>query len=253
MKENKIIKPYIGITGFTKNEEVNEILSLVPTSSKQLLMIGVLANWNTVYKNKESNRYPNTENIAKIFPSNPLAINLIHYDTENTKNLHEQLLMLNKLGGKNLHGIQLNLTWPPKDELRIYRSLSPNNIIVLVITSKAFYDADYDPNLLVSKIQEYKGLVDYILLDQSGGYGIPINTELMMECIEVFKAKELNMGIGVAGGLSPTTLNLVEPLIKEFPDLSIDAEDKLRDDNDCLNLNIARDYLCMALQIYDEI
>lgn len=38
-----------------------------------------------------------------------------------------------------------------------------------------------------------------------------------------------DLGIGAAGGLSPTTLHLVGPLLKKFPKLSIDVEGRVRD------------------------
>lgn len=250
-EDQEPIRPYIGITGFMTNEEVIDILNLFPISSKRLLMVGVLASWKTLYENKASNRYPNIDNIAKIFPSHLLALNLIHYNTKNTENLCEQLVLLSRLGGKNLHGFQLNMTWPPTYELYKFRSKYPDHIIVLVITAQALNETN-SPNVLVSKIEDYKGLVDYVLLDQSEGYGIPLDTELMQKCIDVLKLNR-SMGIVVAGGLSSKTLNLVEPLIKNFPDLSIDAEDRLRDDNDLLNLNLARDYVCRALQMFGEV
>lgn len=251
MKENKEYRrPYIGITGFMTNEETMEILNLVPTSSNMSLMVGVLASWKTLYENKESNRYPKLEKITKIFPSHPLAINLIHYNTRNTENLCEQLILLNKIGGPNLHGFQLNMTWPPIDELFKYRSSFPENILVLVVTKQAFQEENI--NVIYSKIEMYKKLVDidYVLLDQSEGRGIPLNTEFMQKCIEVIKTIS-GINIVVAGGLSSSTLELIEPLIKKYPGLSVDAEDKLRDGDDHLILNLAKDYVHNALQIYN--
>ena len=58
------------------------------------------------------------------------------------------------------------------------------------------------------------------------------------------------MGLVVAGGLSPTTLHLVQPLIEEFPDVSIDAEGRLRDHEDHLDLQVAGQYLSKAFKMF---
>ena len=243
-------KPYIGITGFVTKEEVTEILKLIPPSSKRLLMVGVLASWGTMYENKESGRYPSIKNISEIFIKHPLALNLIHYNTRNTDTLCDQLVSLTAYGGKNLQGFQLNFTWPPIDQLKGYRSIYKNNIIVMVITPQAFEDARRSPRLLISRIKDYKGLIDYVLLDRSGGCGISLDTIFMREYLHVLHAKDLGMRFSIAGGLSEDTLYLIEPLVKEFPGLSFDAEDKLRNScDDSLNLDFAKNYIHRALKM----
>lgn len=246
-------KPYIGITGFTRREETEKMLNLVPPSSKRLLMVGILASWKSLYEDKVSGRYPNIKNISKIFIQHPSALNLIHYHTKNTETLCEQLSSLTILGSKNLHGFQLNFTWPPILELIKYRSICQDNIIVMVITPQAFEDVKNSPRLLVSRIEDYKGLIDYVLLDRSEGYGIYLDTKFMKKYLDVLYSKDLGMGIGVAGGLSENTLHLIEPLIADFPDLSFDAEDKLRNSyDDSLNLGLAKNYLCKSLDIFRD-
>lgn len=248
-----MIKPYIGITGFMTREEVETMLNLVPLYSKRLLMVGVLADWSTLYKNKISGRFPNVKNISNIFIKHPLALNLIHYGTRNTDTLCDQLTLLTELGGKNLHGFQLNFAWPDIGQLREYRSIHPDHLIVIVITNQAFEDIAYSPQVLTSRIEDYKGLAEYILLDRSGGYGIYLDTEFMREYLSVLYTKDLDMGIVIAGGLSENTLNLIEPLVEDFPDLSLDAEDKLRNSCDnSLNLISAKNYLCKSLKLFGE-
>lgn len=58
------------------------------------------------------------------------------------------------------------------------------------------------------------------------------------------------MGLGVAGGLSPSTLDLIGPLISDFPDLSIDAESLLRDKDDRIDTVQAGDYIGRARQSF---
>lgn len=251
-KNLKNIKPYIGITGFMKRNEVKAVLDLMPLESKRLLMVGVLANWRT-YKGiqtKQSSRHPKIEDIKRIFLPHPLALNLIHYHTNNMEALHEELIELSILGGYNLHGFQLNNTWPPIEELQRYRAVYPNYVIVLAVTKKAFEETNNSSEQLVSRLKEYDGLVNYVLLDASGGLGVPMNTERILEYLRAIRSSNLGAGLVVAGGLGPNTMHLVQPVVKEFPELSIDAEGKLRDQKDNLDLALTGDYLKKSLEMF---
>ena len=59
-------------------------------------------------------------------------------------------------------------------------------------------------------------------------------------------------GIVVAGGLGPRTLHLIEPIIEEFPDISIDAQGQLRPSHNALDpidWDMAGEYLTKSLQM----
>ncbi|MDI6734376.1 MAG: hypothetical protein QMD50_02710 [Patescibacteria group bacterium] len=58
------------------------------------------------------------------------------------------------------------------------------------------------------------------------------------------------MNFTVAGGLQAKNLDLLKPLIKEFPELSIDAEGKLRDEKDKLDFIAVKKYLEKAKEIF---
>lgn len=249
-------KPYIGITGFMSIKEAIEILRLVPPLADRLIMIGVLASSKTIkgIKNKWPNRYPVVEEITEIFPNHPLALNLIHYNTKEPETLFGQLVKMTMLGGLNLHGLQLNIAWPSPTILKKYRSNYPNMQIVLQIGRRAFEMIGDSPKQLATKVtKEYIGLADYVLLDPSGGYGKPLDTRCVRNYLKALKEKNLEMGLGVAGGLSPATLNLVKPLVKDFPKLSIDAEGRLRSQNDSLDLNVAKEYIHKSLKMFENI
>ncbi len=225
----------------------------MPRQSSRLLMAGVLASSRTLkgLENRWPSRYPDVNSIAAILPSHPLALNLVHYNTEEPESLCQQLLELTSLGGPNLHGYQLNLAWPPVTELSRYRSHFPEMKVVLQISQKSLEMVGYLTQNLVEKLaQEYSGLVDYALLDRSAGYGIPLDPQWTAEHLEVMQEANLGLGLGVAGGLSPSTLDLVEPLINDFPELSIDAESLLRDKDDRLDIGRAKDYIGRALQLF---
>lgn len=252
--KNNIVerKPYIGITGFTDKEETLALTGCMPESPKRLLMVGVLANQLTLQGLWNNKRHPKVEKIKDIFLDHPLTLNIIHYYTLHTDTLYEQLLYLTEFGGPNLHGFQLNFAWPYIDDLRRYKSKYPDKLLVLVITGDAFKRVGYSPQLLIKKVSHYRGIVDYMLLDQSEGFGIPLNTEFMLKYLGGSNIQELDMNLVIAGGLYSETLYLIEPIIKKFPNASIDAEAKLRNKDDTLNLDFSRDYLYKSLKIFEE-
>jgi len=142
------------------------------------------------------------------------------------------------------------MVWPPRNELRKYYLQYPNHLIVLTIDDRALNAVENSPELLISKIEEYNGLIDYILLDRSLGYGVPMDTKFMRRYINILHATEL--GIVIAGGLSPKTLHLVEPLVRDFQGLSIDAQNNIRNMDDSLNLDVACDYIHRSLKIFGD-
>jgi hypothetical protein len=225
----------------------------MPWQSSRLLMAGVLVSSRTLrgLKGRWPNRYPDVTSIAAIFTNHHLALNLVHYNTNEPHSLSQQLVELTGLGGPYFHGYQLNIAWPPVTELSRYRSRFPEMKMVLQINQKSLEMVDYSAQDLVDKLgQEYAGLVDYILLDLSAGYGIPLDPQWAVENLKVLQEANLGMGFGVAGGLSASTLDRIAPLINDFPDLSIDAESLLRDKDDCLDIDQAKDYIGKALRLF---
>lgn len=250
-------RPYIGITGFMSRGEVEEVLksaligvgnSADQNISNRLIMIGVLASLKTLkgIPNKWPNRYPKPNQLSEIFVNSSLALNLIHYSTKEPDWLLGQLLFLEGLAGPNLDGFQLNITWPSPLALYKYKSVSPNKKIVLQIGATAFEKVNDSPAELARRVKEYEDLVDYLLLDPSGGLGKPFDTEKARAYLRALRESGTNIGLGFAGGLCADSIYLAEPLVSEFHDLSMDAEGKLRNDNDNLNLYAVRKYIDRA-------
>ncbi len=247
-------KPYIGITGVMSLSDALKILNIVPVDVNRLVMIGGLASLKTMrgIPNKWPNRYPTMDKIASIFPAHPMALNLIHYHTSELDTLNDQLVAMTKFGGDNMHGFQLNIAWPALDDLIKYKATYWTKHIVLQIGGKAFEMVNHSPVQLATKVAQYDGIVGYVLLDPSGGHGKQFDPERVRDYLMALREKNLHIGFGVAGGLSPTTLNLVEPLIREFPNLNIDAEGRLRTPEDHLDLNLASDYLRHAIEMFNK-
>src|SRR5688500_11061767 len=121
----RMTRPYLGITGFTSATQVREALALVPPTSRRLVMVGVLASRRTCagLPERSPRRLPAVEAIPGIFPDHPLALNLVHYYTDEPATLGRQLAELAKRSGPNLHGFQINGVWPSRRDLEEVQGL----------------------------------------------------------------------------------------------------------------------------------
>jgi hypothetical protein len=197
--------------------------------------------------NKWPNRYPSADKIAGIFPNHPQALNLVHFNTRDPYELLNQMLKVTELGGENFHGFQLNIKWPNPFTIEEYKREHPDKIIVLQCGEAALEAASCDPATLVEIAENYIGTCDYLLVDPSGGLGKPLNPYKGIEYLHQLNARTDKMGFGIAGGLSPTTLeDLMGSIAKVYPNTSIDAEGRLRDGDDNLNVAIAKDFVSKA-------
>jgi hypothetical protein len=252
--------PYIGITGFVCCEEIEFIAKLMPPNCRQTLMAGILVSQRTLKgePQKRPNRNPSLEQLKNIFPSekstsekSTTTLHLIHYNTKDASSLGDQMVQIYNLPDLFCDGFQLNITWPPKWEIIYFlENTSILPYIVLQVGGRAFGMFESSPKELAKKITEYRGLINAVLLDMSGGLGRPMDAGILRPHIEAISGTFPEVGIAVAGGLSAETLHLAEPIIRDFSDISIDAEGRLRDVEDNLDLEKAKNYLLGALELY---
>lgn len=247
----KKVGPYVGVTGFMSRDEVSEALAMIPKGAARRLMVGILMSCKTLagQQNKWPSRYPKKEVVADIFVDDPRALNLVHYNTDHPEILHEQLVEITELAGSRLDGFQLNIAWPPISQLENYRRSYPDKFLLLQIGGKAMTQVE-SMEQFTEIIGEYLPVIDAILIDPSGGKGEPLDPVKGTEYLRAVRNYPA-LGIGIAGGLGPMTLHLIKQLIKEFPELSIDAEGQLRTTKpeDALCLNAMRTYLEDAFPI----
>lgn len=235
------MRPYFGLTGYTETTQLDVALDFVDKQLSGLdpyqLMVGVLANQETLHGNPSKHtpaRHPDMHDAQKLFYPAGNVLNLFHYSTPNPDFL-EELKQLIRYGGPNLHGFQLNKPWPNPKVYEAFRNEGHSQVIVQQIGERAFEKIGHDPKKLVTKIKaEYIDLVDYILLDPSGGKGQPMNIEAQRGYLSELYSALVNQKImiGIAGGISPYNLHELTPLFIEFDDLSCDTEGSVRDKND---------------------
>ncbi|MCY3690820.1 MAG: hypothetical protein OXI54_14455 [Chloroflexota bacterium] len=248
--------PYIGITGFTSPAEVAAVLASLPDAPDRLLMCGVLLS-NARLSGESSdapNRCPATEFIAGIFSDDPRCLNLIHYRPRPGVNLADALTRATQVGGPDCHGVQINATrgvpWPDPAALVEYRERSQPQRIVLQAGREAMASVDGDPARLAQRCAEYVGIVTDVLVDASEGLGLPLDADRSARYLDALADAAPELGLVVAGGLCADNIQeLLSPLLPRWSNVSIDAEGRLRDGDDVLDVGAAVDYLRAALNL----
>lgn len=261
--------PYIGVTGFMRQAEIVRALTVMGNTSRYLLMAGVLVSSKTLsgQSNRWPGRYPKIEDVKNIFVPHSRVLNIIHYNTDFPETLADQLDQLVEVGGRYLHGFQINLPWPDPEQLKLFqdRNRDRNRTfqIILQIGEDAIAQMDHDIGAIADRVRDqYASFVQYVLYDPSGGYGKDLDYVLAMQYLEIIARRGLNIQLVAAGGLHADNLSVVRYLAEDLADkklpggfeLSIDAESKLRTtsgDGDTLDLDRMDAYLLEALHILE--
>ena len=264
---------YIGVTGFTSPEEVAVALRVFDhyrdESLAPRLMIGVLASNKTLRgeRTRYPHRYPEIEHIPSIFPRSDRAVGLVHYATDDPDTIDEQLEELMRHCGDGCTGFQLNMAWPKPELLS---SIPLDMHVVLQIGSRALEMAGNDPDEVARRVAEYGSLarkgpmyigpVTDVLIDASGGRGVPIDLTMADAYVGALTQHREWLRVGVAGGLDHATLvsNAFRQFMKKHsgtfcPQISIDAEGRLRTEDDQLDLHRMVAYLHAAFLLYSTV
>ncbi len=239
---------YIGVAGVTTVDDARAMLQMFPPNSQRKLMTGVLASSRTLRKerHRKPNRFPAREVIKDIFIPDPKSLNVIHFATDGKQPFSEELIEILDwcVSGWGSLGVQLNMVWPsPREVEKFLKAVILKPVVVLQVGTRAFAEVNNSPSELVKRLGAYRGLITNVLLDQSGGEGKVLNPALLKPYVQAIAELDGSVGIGVAGGLSAETLYRVQPLLEEFPFLSVDAEAGLRTENDFLDLEKVRRYI----------
>jgi|GEM_PF-710709 len=184
-----------------------------------------------------SETFPTREEIAGGFTDDPDVLNTIHYADLYGPNgpwkaqetpVFKFLELCVNYGGENLHAIQLDVTWPNADEIREFKNKHPDILIILQIGKFAFKESDNDPQKVVDRLREYGDSIDYALLDMSMGKGEKMDSDRLLSLLRSVQDELPDLGLAVAGGLGPDSMDLLKPIADEFPGISIDAQGGLK-------------------------
>ncbi|MBI4948097.1 hypothetical protein HY844_00870 [Candidatus Berkelbacteria bacterium] len=249
------MNPYIGITDFTTFEQVEKMLEVFRAhrkpNSKRVLHIGVMMSFKTLngIETKWTKAFPPKESIQEIFrPTDKKVYYCLHYADYNDDTKPDDIARAIEYAGRNVNGLQLDMPWPDPGIIAKANDLE----VILQIGKVAIERANNDPAMVIRRLGRYEGIIHRILLDKSMGQGVPMDANELIPFAQAIKDRFPQLGIVAAGGLGPDTVNLVEPLAARFPDISIDAQGKLRPSGsalDPIDWEMAGDYLAKALRL----
>lgn len=182
--------------------------------------------------------FPTKEQIAEGFTDDPDVLNTIHYadlygpdgpwSAGESRDVLRNLELCVQYGGENLHAIQLDVTWPDPEAIDRFRELHPDIKIILQCGRFAFDAVENNPQNMVDRLDMYGDSVDYVLLDLSMGKGKAMDSEGLLPMLRLIRQELPGLGLAVAGGLGPDSMEVLEPIAREFPDISIDAQGRLK-------------------------
>jgi hypothetical protein len=111
---------------------------------------------------------------------------------------------------------------------------------------RLFEGSDDTPRDLKQTVSIYEGhgLIDYLLIDPSGGRGKSFDADKTISLLKPHN--NVGYALGVAGGLRAATINNLIPVLKKQPNLFWDAEGGLRNEEDGLILEAALEYLDLS-------
>ncbi len=250
--------PYVGITDFMTFEQVKRMLAafkanLGPEQNRRL-HVGVMMSYKTLHgiETKWTEAFPPKETIADIFGSDK-TMNCLHYADYDAIDVFQSLAQAISFGGIGISALQLDMVLPDPGHVASAVHASRKQLeVILQIGKNAIEQANNDPQEVVERLRDYEGVAQHVLLDKSMGRGLGMDAVGLIPFVQAIKQAFPGMGIVAAGGLGPESIGLVEPLYREFPDISIDAQGKLRPSCsalDPIDWDMAETYLVKALQL----
>ena len=250
--------PYVGITDFMTFEQVRRMLAVFKANLKlgqnRRLHFGVMMSYKTLHEleSKWTNAFPPKETIANIFESDE-TMNCLHYADYDATDVFQSLAQAISFGAIGINALQLDMVWPDPGHVASAVHASRKQLeVILQVGRNAIEQANNDPKEVVERLRDYEGVAQHVLLDKSMGRGHGMNAVGLIPFARAIKEAFPDLGIVVAGGLGPESVRLVEPLVKEFPDVSIDAQGKLRPSGsalDPIDWGMAKTYLVKALRL----
>lgn len=237
---------YIGITGVKSLDESSALLRLardLPLPPSHRLMIGGLASYKSLRLGyvADPSQYILPTELNETLICDPQIMNIVHYNSRHDELLEQIRNVLEVV--YNAEGIQLNIEWPNPEILRVLRNEGAP-IVVLQVSAAASEVLDHDPVRLARRLAEYEGLIDYALIDPSGGTGQGFDPEYGEAVLSELVKTDLSIQWGIAGGLGPGRLDGLVPLLELYPELSWDAQARLRTtDGSALDLVACEQYM----------
>lgn len=246
-------KPYVGVTGFKTLGEIRDIgaaflESGFEASASHVPMLGYLCSHKRLMeKGISGTQAPAAKDLPLLTSiADRAVLPMIHYSTQEKDTLAGQVEDLFSLGGMYAYGhcraLQLNMVWPLPAQVELIKSAYPQMSIVLQLPKDATDRIDESAN----RCQEYASLIDYVLIDPSGGKGMELDVRKTIDMMCALRDNIPSAMIAVAGGLDGGNACGLITLIRQGYDspFCVDAQGRLRTGSkDGLDLAAAQHYI----------
>ncbi len=253
-RDGKKKRPYIGITGFTNEMEIDHAMDYYYKYQRETghqLMIGVLLSKSVVDlgihpKPERRARYPPLDAIPGLLEHATGDVNVmrtVHYNTRGAV-LDEIGTIMNKMGWKGLvDAFQLNVPFPPfvPEEARSLKKAYPGLKIIIQLKGSDI------SRFSLSHVCKAIALIeaDHVLIDSSGGKGKNVD---MKQSSSVFNkvTRSTKAIAGFAGGFGDHN---VQARVEEYKRIlgtrifSVDAETHVRDAKDRMDDDRVHGYI----------
>lgn len=252
--------PYIGITDFDHPDQVTRMLRVFnehrQKRSKRKLHVGVMMSRRTL--NKETPEdwavyFPPNEDIPGIFHSDK-TFNCIHYaDFGNDPMFMENLIKAIACGGAFIDAIQLDMVWPDPALIAGAIHASRKQLrVILQVGTKAMDAIGGDYREMIRRLDQYSSVVHYVLFDKSMGKGLTLDVQETLSLWKNVRVDLPQFQPVIAGGLYGDNIDIIKPITSLFPEMSIDAQGKLRpsgDKMDPLDMDFCEEYLIRGCRL----
>ncbi|MBI5153573.1 MAG: hypothetical protein HZA36_03905 [Parcubacteria group bacterium] len=240
----RILESYSGVCDVYSPEEARAMAGELRKERKnpdRKVMIGVMTHPLALHPDRGigipecdgvREVFPTRENLAGGFIDDPDVLNTVHYadlyGPNKGKDIFENLELVVTYGDEYLHAIQIDVTWPNPNEIKKFKEKNKNIAIILQVGKFALKEVGGDHREVANRLREYGDSIDYALLDMSMGQGKGMETEGLLPLLRTIRKELPGLGLAVAGGLGPDSVDLLEPIAREFPDVSIDAQGNVK-------------------------
>lgn len=258
------VKPYIGVTGVISEQEVNDVIREFNEAGYKMNfghvpMLGYLVSYKTLTGQETKNRrYPKVGDLHRLVGrACNKVLTMIHYNSREMPSLVEQIeeIFYNLYNDNLCRALQLNIIWPDIEQVRLIKQKFPEMLIVFQASHKVLNE---DNRTIIPRLKKYGGLIDYVLIDPSGGRSLEFSLDESVNLYRRLKKNLPEIVVGFAGGFNPENIyNRLRRLVDEVHrgNFCIDAEGGLRNKiteeygDDILNIEKVRRYLREASQV----
>lgn len=260
--------PYVGVSGVVSKEQQNELIDISVTSglpAHRRLLLGVKATHKTQYldvTNKYGTQwYPvgqdafndalspdtlSTYNVAQLY----LEPEFIRKDPRYPSEFIQKIA---KRGARVLDALQFDmLPYHENPQLWSHTIDTVRSLDLGVIIQSHAGAMEKGPERAVEdlvRLSDFSG-IDFVLFDASHGTGKEMDSDTLKYFLEAAysdpELEDKGTNFGIAGGLDEYTVQTHLPaILKDFPDISWDAEGRLhaRDGVGALDMNKVKQYL----------